>query len=141
MNFRIDFLGALEDLVDVQVLFGRVHDLEDDAALAGEADTTLAEGGLEVAGRIGGVDTFAARDAPGWGCRHCYDSLRVILAGTERDRNHGTRGAARWLYRSSSSDFWCFCSHRQPSHIGRNDSLLGGRRDTVIGHRRKSLPG
>jgi len=31
----IHFLGALEDLVDVEVLLGGVHDFEDDAALAG----------------------------------------------------------------------------------------------------------
>jgi hypothetical protein len=44
MDFRIDFLGAFENLVDVEVLLGGIHDLKDDSALAGEADAALAEG-------------------------------------------------------------------------------------------------
>jgi hypothetical protein len=42
MNFRVDLLGALEDLVDVEMLFGGIHDLKDDAALAGKTNPTLA---------------------------------------------------------------------------------------------------
>jgi hypothetical protein len=42
----VHFLGALEDLIDVEVLFGVVHDFEDDAALAGEANSLFAEGFL-----------------------------------------------------------------------------------------------
>jgi len=58
----VHFLGALEDLIDVEVLFGVVHDFENDAALAGEANSLLAEGFLEVAGGFGGVDAFAGGD-------------------------------------------------------------------------------
>src|SRR5712664_3088265 len=59
----IHFLGALEDLVDVEVLLGGVHDFEDDAALAGQANSLFAEGFLEAAGGFGGVDAFAGGDA------------------------------------------------------------------------------
>jgi hypothetical protein len=59
----VHFLGAFEDLIDVQVLLGVVHDFEDDAALAGEANSLFAEGFLEVAGGVGGVDAFARGDA------------------------------------------------------------------------------
>ena len=63
MNFGTDFLGALEDLVDVEVGFGGVHNLQDDAALAGKADAALAKGFLEMARGFGGVDAFAAGNA------------------------------------------------------------------------------
>jgi len=59
----IHFLGALEDLVDVEVLLGGVHDFEDDTALAGQANSLFAEGFLEAAGGFGGVDAFAGGDA------------------------------------------------------------------------------
>jgi len=70
MDFGIDFLCALEDLVDVEVLLGGVHDLQDDAALPREANTALAEGVLEMSGGFGGVDAFAARNTTGWGGSH-----------------------------------------------------------------------
>jgi hypothetical protein len=63
MDSGVHFLGAFEDLIDVQVLLGVVHDFEDDAALAGEANSLLAEGFLQVAGGVGGVDAFAGGDA------------------------------------------------------------------------------
>jgi hypothetical protein len=66
MDFGADFLRAIEDLIDVEVLLGGVHDLEDDAALASEADAALAEGVLEMADGFGGVDAFAGGDAMGW---------------------------------------------------------------------------
>jgi hypothetical protein len=62
MDFGADFLGAIEDLVDVEMLFGGIHHLEDNAALAGETNAALAEGVLEVAGGFGGVDALAAGD-------------------------------------------------------------------------------
>jgi len=59
----VHFLGAREDLIDVEVLFGVVHDFEDDAALAGEANSLFTESLLQVAGGFGGVDAFAGGDA------------------------------------------------------------------------------
>jgi hypothetical protein len=59
----VHFLGASEDLVNVEVLLGGVHDFEDDAALAGEANSLFAESFLETASGFGGVDAFAGRDA------------------------------------------------------------------------------
>jgi len=57
------FWARSEDLIDVEVLLGGVHDFEDDAALAGEANSLFAKGFLEVARGFGGVDAFAGRDA------------------------------------------------------------------------------
>jgi len=59
----VHFLGASEDLVDVKVLLGGVHDFEDDTALASKANSLFAESFLKVAGGFGGVDAFAGRDA------------------------------------------------------------------------------
>jgi hypothetical protein len=66
MDLGTDFLGALEDLIDIKVLLGGIHDLEDDAALAGETNAPLTKGVLEMARGVGGVDAFAGRDAVGW---------------------------------------------------------------------------
>jgi len=44
------------------VLLGGVHDFEDDAALAGEANSLFAKGFLEVARGFGRIDAFAGRD-------------------------------------------------------------------------------
>jgi hypothetical protein len=70
MNGGVHFLGAFENLVDVEVLLGVVHDFEDDATLASEANSLFAEGFLQVAGGIGGVDAFARRDPMCGGGRH-----------------------------------------------------------------------
>jgi hypothetical protein len=70
VDFGIYFLGALEDLVDIEMLFGRVHYLEDDTTLARDANASLPEGSLEMAGGLGGVDAFARRNAPGWSGDH-----------------------------------------------------------------------
>jgi hypothetical protein len=39
MDGGINFLGAGEDLIDVEMLLGGVHDFQDDAALAREANS------------------------------------------------------------------------------------------------------
>lgn len=67
---RVHFLGASEDLVDVEVLLGGVHDFENDSALAGEANSLFAESFLEAASGFGGVDAFAGRDAMSGRGRH-----------------------------------------------------------------------
>ena len=76
VNFRADFLSAIEDLINVEVLLGRVHDLENDTALASETNTALAQGVLKMAGGFGSVNAFAARDAVRWSSGH-----GAILAG------------------------------------------------------------
>jgi hypothetical protein len=81
MDFGADFLGAIQDLIDVEMLFGGVHDLEDDAALAREANAALTQRLLEVAGRGGNVDAFAAGDAMGWSDGHGTIILDESLAG------------------------------------------------------------
>jgi hypothetical protein len=67
MDFGVDFLGAIEDLVDIEVLLGGVHHLENHAALASETNATLAKRLLEMARGGGGIDAFAGRDAMGRG--------------------------------------------------------------------------
>ena len=42
MDVVIDLAGTFEDLIDVEMLLGAVHDLEDDAALTCESYTALA---------------------------------------------------------------------------------------------------
>jgi len=69
----VDFLGAGQDLVDVEMLFGVVHYLEDHAALAGHADAAFGEDLLESAGGFGGVETFTGGGAVGW--RGCHESF------------------------------------------------------------------
>jgi len=59
----VHFLGAFKNLVDVEVLLGVVHDFENDATLASEADSLFAEGFLQVAGGFSGVDAFTGRDS------------------------------------------------------------------------------
>jgi hypothetical protein len=63
MDVGVHFLGASEDLIDVEMLFGGVHDFEDDAALAGEANSLFTQSFLKMAGGFGGIDAFAGRDA------------------------------------------------------------------------------
>jgi len=70
VNFGIDFLGAGEDLVHVEMLFGGIHDLEDDPPLAGQTNAALAEGGLQMARGSGGVDAFSAGDTMCWSGDH-----------------------------------------------------------------------
>ena len=90
MDGGIDFLGAREDLVDVEVLLGSVHDFQDDATLASEANSLFTQSLLEMAGGIGGVDTFAGRDAMGGGGSHCKGSLTELNGldkrGEEREK-------------------------------------------------------
>jgi len=66
----VNFLRAGEDLVDIKMLLGVVHDFQDDAALAGEADALLAQSFLEAAGGLGSVEAFAGRDTMGRDGRH-----------------------------------------------------------------------
>lgn len=70
MDVGIDLLSALEDLIDVEMLLGAVHDLEDDAALAGEANAALTQSLLEMAGGIGGIDSLSGRDATSGSAAH-----------------------------------------------------------------------
>jgi hypothetical protein len=94
VDFRADFLGAIEDLIDVEVLLGGIHDLEDDAALAGEANAALAEGVLEMAGGLGGVDAFAAGDAMGWSGGHGARFLGGVEAPIEKDSRSWMMGVS-----------------------------------------------
>ena len=70
MDLGVDLLGTLEDLVDIEMLLGAVHDFEDDAALAGETNAALTQGLLEAPGGVGGIDALTGRDAPSGGRGH-----------------------------------------------------------------------
>jgi hypothetical protein len=67
---RVHLLGAGEDLIDVEMLLGVVHDLENDAALAGEADAFGAKSFLQAACGLGGIKAFAGGDTMGRNGRH-----------------------------------------------------------------------
>jgi len=62
----VHFLGAFEDLVDVEVLLGGVHDFKNDAALASESNSLFTQGFLQAAGGFGRVDSLAGGDAMCW---------------------------------------------------------------------------
>jgi hypothetical protein len=70
MDVGIDFLGAFEDGSGVEVLIGIVHNLDENAALTGETDFFGRECGLQAAGTLMSVDSFATRDALSAICRH-----------------------------------------------------------------------
>ncbi len=71
---RIEFLGALENFVGVEVAAGGVHHLEQDAALASEADSAGAELAFEMAGEFV-IDAFAGGDAMCWCGGHVYQEI------------------------------------------------------------------
>ena len=82
MDFGIDFLRPLKDLVDIEVLFRGIHDFKDDSTLASKANAPLAKSVLEMACRLSCVNAFTGRDAAGWhGCRHGARYLEESLAG------------------------------------------------------------
>src|SRR5580658_9955979 len=80
---RIKFLGALEDFVGVEVAAGGVHDLEEDAALASQANAAGSQLAFEMAGELV-IDAFAGGDAMcrcgGHGCEE------IIPKGVKRGR-------------------------------------------------------
>jgi hypothetical protein len=81
---RVEFLGALEDFVGVQVAAGGVHYLQEDAALAGEADAAGAEFAFEMAGEFV-IDAFAGGDSMCWCGGHVYqDIIPKGVKGRER---------------------------------------------------------
>ena len=72
---RIELLGAFEDFGGVEMAARCFHDLEQDAALFGEADAARSEGLLQVA-RGFVIDTFASGDAMFWcGSHNSDDSI------------------------------------------------------------------
>ncbi len=90
---RIEFLRALKDFVSVQVAAGGVHYLEEDSALASEANAAGAKLAFEMAGEFV-IDAFAGGDAMCWCGGHVYEEIipngvneREVDANfTERDR-------------------------------------------------------
>ena len=78
---RIYFYGAFEDFAGVQVAAGGFHHLEEDAALASEANAAGAQGLLQMAGGFA-VDAFAGGDA----VRGVFGHAKDIIAKRERER-------------------------------------------------------
>ena len=86
MDFGADLLRAIQDLVDVQVLLGGIHDLEDDAALARETYAALAQSLLQMAGGVSRIDALAGRDATSRNGGH-----EEIVQRGERELKVGSR--------------------------------------------------
>jgi len=63
VDARVDLLGAIEQRAGVEVALGLVHHLNQDAALAREANSPLGERGTQAA--VVSVDSLAAGDAMG----------------------------------------------------------------------------
>jgi hypothetical protein len=66
----IDFFCAIENLIYVQMLFGIVHDLENDSPLARHPDSQPADALRQPADRLSGVDSLAGRSAVRWRSGH-----------------------------------------------------------------------
>src|SRR5690348_12941217 len=69
-DLRIDFPRARQDFPGVEMPRGGVHHLQDDAALAREADALPRELALQIARRVLDVDAFAGGDA--MACTGCH---------------------------------------------------------------------
>ena len=67
-------MGALQDFVGVEVTAGRVHYLQQDAALAGQANAAGAKLAFEMAGEFV-IDAFAGGDAMCWCGGHVYEEI------------------------------------------------------------------
>ncbi len=89
MNFVADFLRALKDLVDVKMFFGIVHDLKNDAALAGKTNTALTKSVLQMARGVGGIDAFAGRDSMGRSGGH--GEMRSLQENSKKSKNGTAR--------------------------------------------------
>jgi len=80
MDARIDALGALEDFVGGEVALGAVHHLEEDAALAREADAFFFQRFFEAAGARIDVNAFSGTDAMCGGGGHGGVLVRALRA-------------------------------------------------------------
>jgi hypothetical protein len=63
VNAGVDFLRAVENCSGVEMLVGAIHDLNQNSALASEADSFGGKRGLQAAGTLVSVDSFSAGDA------------------------------------------------------------------------------
>jgi hypothetical protein len=75
MDARVDFDGAIEDGSGVEMALGAIHYLENNFALAGEADAALGKRFLQAAGTSVSVDAFAGGDAM---CSGGHDDRRIL---------------------------------------------------------------
>ena len=92
MNAGIDFLGALEDLVDIEMLLGGVHHFENDAALASQANFAFTNGLLKLSGGLGGVEALAGRNAVG---RRCGHEVALLESGALQAVRNDSQSAAK----------------------------------------------
>jgi hypothetical protein len=72
-NFGVDLLGLLEDFGSIHVANRRFDHLNNDAALAREANVTRAQLALKLARRLVNIDAFARGDAVCRSGRHLGD--------------------------------------------------------------------
>ncbi len=77
VNTRVDFLRALEDLIDIQMLLRVVHHLQNDAALAGHADATCSYRLLNLTGCFGSIEALAGGNPVGRRCSHLSPSASL----------------------------------------------------------------
>jgi hypothetical protein len=63
VDVRVNFLRAFENCACIQMLVGAIHYLHENTALASQANFLGRERGLQAAGTLVSVDTFAAGDA------------------------------------------------------------------------------
>jgi hypothetical protein len=62
MHARVNLLRSLENLIDVQMLLGIIHYLQDDAPLPGHANSPRSRGLQEFPRCFGGIEALTSRD-------------------------------------------------------------------------------
>jgi hypothetical protein len=80
MDALIDLLRAFQDLIDIQVLLGIIHNLQNHAPLPRQPDTFGAQRLLQTAGSFRGIESLAGRNPVLWCCRHAAVSEGALQA-------------------------------------------------------------
>src|SRR5207245_9907045 len=82
MHARINLLRSLENLIDVQMLFRIIHDLEDHAALAGHANAARGYRLLNFSRGLGGGEALTGGDPVRR--RSCHRTIPTVADSSRR---------------------------------------------------------
>jgi hypothetical protein len=76
MHARVNLLRPLENLIDIQMLFRVIHDLQDHAALAGHSNAARGYRLLKFSRGLGGVEALTGGDPVGR--RSCHRFVPAV---------------------------------------------------------------
>jgi hypothetical protein len=76
----IDLLRAFQNLIDIQVLLGVIHNLQYHAPLPRQPDALGAQPLLQTAGSFRGIESLTSRNPVLWCCRHAAVSEGALQA-------------------------------------------------------------